>query len=435
MSTNGNDSAGANGDDLPVDRGESKSNDATTIIESLNNLGSCNMEVDGSILEGGGQMIRTSLSLSIALGIRLKLVNIRGKRKPPGLGNQHTAGVKLSRQLSGGGTMIGDSFGSRELEYIPVDVNEMSELKTEYLCDAVTAGSITLMQQIAMPILLLHNNRRNSVTEEISKKQKHNENKAIKLTFLGGTNVNMSPPIDHYSLVLFPLLRRMGINVYLGEVKRGYYPQGRGRVSMSVEITPKFINDVRFQPLNLIEQGTIVEIVGEVFGDCHSDIKSKLKNDMLHAIQLQLSSLGTVTESIPVTINDAVERQTTNKVINVGIQLVIRTSSDCLLQVNHLWTFKKTEPIIPMTSVVSVASKLFNLHKCGACIDENTADQMIIYMAFAKGSSMLVEPVSADSTQHLSAVIFLVEKFTGAKFSIAEDSRGCRLVTCVRSHG
>ena len=290
------------------------------------------------------------------------------------------------------------------------------------------------MQQIAMPILLLHNNRRNSVTDEVSKKQKHNENEAIKLTFLGGTNVNMSPPMDHYSLVLFPLLKRMGINIYLGEVKRGYYPQGRGRVSMSVEVTPKFINDIRFQPLNLVEQGTIVEIVGEVFGDCHADIKSKLKNEMLHAIQSQLSSIDTAIELIPITINNALERQTTNKVINVGIQLVIRTSTDCLLQVNHLWTFKKTEPLIPIAIVDSIASKLFNLYKCGSCIDENTADQLIIYMAFAKGSSMLVEPVSADSTQHLSAVIYLVEKFTGAKFSIAEDSRGCRLVTCVRSY-
>jgi len=390
------------------------------------------MEIDGSILEGGGQMIRTSISLSIALGLRLKLINIRGKRSPPGLGNQHTAGVKLSCQLSGGGTMIGDSFGSRELEFIPATISEMSAFKSEYRCDAITAGSITLMQQIAMPILLLHNNRISS--EEIHKKQRNNENQTIKLTFLGGTNVNMSPPIDHYSLVLFPLLRRMGINLLLEEVKRGYYPQGNGSVSMTVEVTPKFMNDIKFQPLQLTEQGTVVEIVGEVFGDCHPDVKAKLKSDIVQALKLQLSAAGAEAELTPITINNSSERQTKNKVINVGIQLVLRTSTDCLLQVNHLWTFKKTQPIIPAASVESVAVKLFNLYKCGSCIDEHTADQLIIYMAFAKGSAMLVEPVSPESTQHLSAVIYLVEKFTGAKFSISEDSRGCRLITCVHSY-
>ena len=167
------------------------------------------LKIDGSRGEGGGQILRTSVTLSCITGTPVRIVNIRRGRKVPGLRAQHLAAIRLLARVCGA-RVEGLEIGSEVLEFEPGPVQSMDLSQ-----DIGTAGSIPLvLQTLIVPVAAA--------------------SKRLKLDIMGGTDVSWSPTTDYTRYVLAAAYSRMGINFSVDVKRRGYYPRGGGRISLEV---------------------------------------------------------------------------------------------------------------------------------------------------------------------------------------------------------
>ena len=169
--------------------------------------------IDGSEGEGGGQIIRSSLALSMITGKPFRVDNVRGKRKKPGLLRQHLTGVQLAREICNA-AVTGDRLGSSTLEFIPDSI-----YPGDYHARIGTAGSSNLVLQTGLPAL---------ATLESSS--------SIRVT--GGTHNDKSPPFHFLQRAFLPLLAKMGPACELELVRYGFYPAGGGEQVLHVEPAP-----------------------------------------------------------------------------------------------------------------------------------------------------------------------------------------------------
>lgn len=170
------------------------------------------LKIDGSHLEGGGEVVRGAVALSAITGIPVNIVNIRENRPKKGLAAQHVAAVKAVAGVCGG-VCEGLAPESRDLIFSPGDL-----VKRDLVVDVGTAGSIPLVLQAWLPPAL---------------------HAGGTITVTGGTEVMKSPTIDYFDRVFAEVLRRHGAGISITVQSRGYYPRGGGRVTVSV--TPSSI--------------------------------------------------------------------------------------------------------------------------------------------------------------------------------------------------
>jgi RNA 3'-terminal phosphate cyclase (ATP) len=167
------------------------------------------LTLDGSRLEGGGQIVRTAVALSALTGIPVELLRIRENRKRPGLGNQHCAAVRAVAATCDA-RVSGNSPGSRTLLFLPG-----SARNKDITVDVGTAGSVPLVIQAWLPVALEYGGS---------------------LEVRGGTEVPKSPTIDYLNEVFLPALGPAAAQVTVAVSRRGYYPAGGGLVR--VEVSP-----------------------------------------------------------------------------------------------------------------------------------------------------------------------------------------------------
>jgi RNA 3'-terminal phosphate cyclase (ATP) len=179
--------------------------------------------IDGSYGEGGGQIIRTSLTLSAITGKPVEIVNIRANRKPPGLKMQHLTAVKAVRKICRG-TLEGAEEGSRKLVFEPGKI-----VGGRYDFNIGTAGCITLVAQTILPILLI-------------------ADKKSEVRITGGTHVMKSPGYDYFEKVFIPAIRLMGAKVESRLIRSGYYPKGGGEIELKAE--PSGLKGIENWPRN-----------------------------------------------------------------------------------------------------------------------------------------------------------------------------------------
>ncbi|HEY8462256.1 MAG TPA: RNA 3'-terminal phosphate cyclase [Blastocatellia bacterium] len=186
--------------------------------------------IDGSFGEGGGQILRTALGLSLFTGQPFRIEKIRAGRRNPGLLRQHLAAVKAAANI-GQAEAQGANIGSTQLTFTPGRVTH-----GDYHFAVGTAGSATLVLQTILPALIISDDQ---------ERQTH-------LTLEGGTHNPFAPPFDFLAKAFLPLLGRMGARIEARLERYGFYPAGGGRFEIS--ITPV----KRLEPIELNERGEIL---------------------------------------------------------------------------------------------------------------------------------------------------------------------------------
>lgn len=183
------------------------------------------IELDGAI--GGGQVLRSGLSLSMVTGLTLRIKNIRAKRSRPGLMRQHLTAVLAAAQVCGA-QVHGAQLGSQSLVFEPGPIRG-----GEYRFSIGTAGSCTLVLQTLLPALL-------------------RAPTASRVTICGGTHNPLAPPVDFLQRAWLPLLRRMGARIELSLNRHGFVPAGGGELEV-------YIQPGELAPLQLIQRGKLLE--------------------------------------------------------------------------------------------------------------------------------------------------------------------------------
>lgn len=190
------------------------------------------IRIDGSLGEGGGQVLRTSLSLSMVTGTPFTIENIRANRPKPGLMRQHLTCVKAAAEICGG-QASGAELGSNALTFVPGTVRAGS-----YKFEIGTAGSTTLVAQTILPAMMLNG-----------------EPSLIELE--GGTHNMQCPPYDFLEQCFFPHLRAMGVGIDAQLYRRGFFPAGGGRWTLKIEPT------MALKPLELMDRGDQTRLSAE----------------------------------------------------------------------------------------------------------------------------------------------------------------------------
>ena len=180
--------------------------------------------IDGASGEGGGQILRSSLSLSLVTGRPFRIQRIRAGRPKPGLLRQHLTAVQAAVAVSNG-HVEGAALGSGELRFTPARIEG-----GEHRFAIGTAGSTTLLLQTVLPALLMA--ARPSL-----------------LTIEGGTHNPFAPPFEFLARTFLPALSRMGATVHATLDAYGFYPAGGGRITVAIEPC------AALRPIELLERG------------------------------------------------------------------------------------------------------------------------------------------------------------------------------------
>ena len=187
------------------------------------------ISIDGSIGEGGGQILRTALGLSLVMGEPFTIENIRAGRAKPGLLRQHLTAVEAAAKI-GCAKVSGDTIGSQSLSFHPKEVTP-----GEYHFSVGTAGSATLVLQTILPALMIADSPSTVVIE-------------------GGTHNPYAPPFDFLKIVFIPILKQMGVDVELTLHRHGFYPAGGGKIEVRISPTKNL------KSILLLERGNLKRI-------------------------------------------------------------------------------------------------------------------------------------------------------------------------------
>jgi len=341
--------------------------------------------IDGSYLEGGGQIVRTALALSMITQQPFQCTDIRKGRKDPGLKPQHLTGITTLVKYSGA-RCDGAELGSDAITFYPRPFKPATDT-----IDIGTAGSITLLlQSLLLPCMLAA--------------------KKTKFTIIGGTDVSWSPSIDYLIHVLTPQLQKYA-KMEVTRIKRGYYPRGGGQVEIS--ITPLFspLNKSLAPRIELIERGRLVHIKG--VSHCSKTLlDAEVADRQMHAATFGLTSLKT-----PVHIDaEFVDSLSTGSGITLWATYMmegeINKVNPIILGVDYLG--KKGTRSEEIGS--SAAQELLDEISSGACVDKHMEDQLIPFLGVFGGEIKV-----SQMTQHTKTNIYVTEKFLKVKFERDEE--------------
>jgi RNA 3'-terminal phosphate cyclase (ATP) len=330
------------------------------------------LEIDGSYLEGGGQIVRVATGLSAVTGTPVRITNIRANRPKPGLKPQHLKGIEAVARLCNA-RVSGLTEGSTSIEFTP------GGLDYEHLrMDIGTAGSIGLVFQSLM-IPAVHTD------------------KPLEFDITGGTDVAWSPSIAYFQEVFCGFMKRMGIEVDASIQRHGFYPKGGGRVLMR-------IHPGRLMHLELTERRRFIRY------DVLSTASENLRQARVAERQSDsaISVLGRRSER---ELCEYVDTLSTGSSIHIHAHFENTNLGATVLGERG----KPSERIGE-----ECANLLRGQVETGACMDRWMADQILPYMALAPGSSRVSV---AELTRHARTSIWVIEKFLPVRFRTQESGR------------
>jgi RNA 3'-terminal phosphate cyclase (ATP) len=332
------------------------------------------IQIDGRYGEGGGQILRTSLALASLLRRPVEIHHIRGGRKKPGLRPQHLMGVKAMASITGS-KMKGVEPGSVHLFFEPGQIKAGS-----YSFDVGTAGSTSLVLQTMIPALLFGKG-------------------VSRVVITGGTHVPWSPCFHYLRQVFGPALACMG-NVLSLEIEHwGWYPKGGGK--MKAEISPAS----RLCSTERAQRGELKEIcVLSAVSNLPMSIGERQRDQLIR----RFHSHGFKTPRVEM-VN--APSQGTGTLVFLMCSFEGGTAGFTSLGQKG----KRAEEVAD-----DAFSALFQFLASDAAVDEHLADQLILYMALAKGRSSIV---TERITTHLKTNMWVVEQFLPVTFRV-DESKG-----------
>ena len=339
------------------------------------------LHLDGAYGEGGGQILRTSLSLSAVLGVPVRIENIRAGRPKPGLRPQHLTAVKALAQVTSA-EVTGAELGSRELTFRP-----RAPQAGNYLFDVAekigSAGSVTLIAQALLPPLLRAAG-------------------PATLTLRGGTHVPWSPPAHYLVYVFLPTLALLGGEVAMALERWGWYPRGGGEVRLQVQPVPALtgVDWRRPAPLSAFQALSAASRLPE------------------HVVRRQAAQLqARLGQDLPVAEVQAGSLDPGSLVFLWGPQAGFHA----------LGARGK-----PAEQVADEAADAFlRWQQSRAALDHHLADQVTLYLAQARGPSRFT---TVEVTSHLLTNIWVVEQFLGPTFQVQGDLGNPGEIVC-QGHG
>jgi RNA 3'-terminal phosphate cyclase (ATP) len=328
------------------------------------------LQLDGSAGEGGGQILRTALSLSALTGRPFTIDRIRANRKKPGLLRQHLTAVRAAAAVCGA-SVRGDEPGSPSIVFEPGPVTA-----GEYRFAIGTAGSTTLVMQTVLPPLLTASG-------------------PSRVTIEGGTHNPLAPPVDFFERSFLPFVRRMGPRVAIRLERCGFYPAGGGRIVVEVEPA------VELAPFELTERAPVV---GKRARALVAGLPRRIAERELAVVQ---QALGLAAEDLEVV--ELARGQGPGNVVSIELEME-----------HHREVFTGFgEQGVRAEAVAAGAVEAARAYlAAGEPVGEHLADQLVIPLAMSGGGRFRTGPAS----RHLTTNVEVVGRFLEVEIACAEHA-------------
>jgi RNA 3'-terminal phosphate cyclase (ATP) len=337
---------------------------------------STHIRVDGSVGEGGGQILRTSLALSLVTGKPFRIERIRARRARPGLLRQHLTAVEAAAAVGQARTR-GAAIGSTELSFEPRAV-----VPGNYRFAVGTAGSATLVMQTILPALVLAKG-------------------PSELTLSGGTHNPFAPPFDFIDRAFLPLLCRMGPRVEAVLERPGFYPAGGGRFRVTIEPTG------RLEPIEVLERGAIVRKLARA-------IVSSLPFEVAERELRELSRLITIEAH-------EMRGESVQDPLGPGNVLIVEIESEGITEV---FTGFGERGVAAEKVARDVGDQIRDYLRFDVPVGEHLADQLLVPMALAGGGAFRTSPPS----RHTLTNVDVIRMFLDGNVQIERENSGsCRI--------
>ncbi len=333
------------------------------------------VEIDGSFGEGGGQILRTSLSLSLVTGKPFRIDNIRAGREKPGLLRQHLTAVLAAAKV-GGAKVEGATLGSQCITFTPGAVRS-----GEYRFAVGTAGSGTLVLQTVLPALMLASS-------------------PSKVTIEGGTHNHAAPPYHFLERAFLPLVERMGPKFKMQFERYGFYPAGGGRFIAEIEPV------ISLSPVHIAERGEITS------RKVHAVVANLPRHIGQREVETASGMLnwGTETHSVEVTRESS----------GPGNVVMIEVRSN---EATEIFTDFGRLGVSAEKVAQNAAREAREYLASSAAAGEHLTDQLLLPMALAGAGSFTALKLNLHARTNMD----VIQKFLPVEFSVVEHEGWVRI--------
>ena len=314
------------------------------------------IELDGAQGEGGGQVLRSALTLAMITGTPFRIERIRAGRKKPGLLRQHLTAIEAAAAISRA-YVDGAAPGSQTLTFAPQTISG-----GDYRFAIGTAGSCTLVLQTVLPALWF-------------------ADAPSTLTVSGGTQNPAAPPADFLIRAWLPLMRRMGAVAEIEVLRHGFYPAGGGEVRASVAPS-------RLAPIELDVRGEFHTMRAEAIV---AAVPGNVARRELEVVARAFNGVDTQIRELP-------QRE------GPGNALLIEVAHE---QVTEMFTGFGARGVSAETVANRVVQSMRGYLASGAAVGEHLADQLALPLALAGRGRF----TTCTQSSHLATNLAVIERF------------------------